>query len=86
MLLILRYGLVHPAAHAAGHTTGHSAALFLGQVGDHHFRREHKARHGGGVLERGARDLGRVDDARLERVRRLPPTYEIFTISPSVTS
>ena len=57
---------VHPAAvvvAAAG-----AGLLLLRDVGDQRLRRQDHRGDGGGVLERGAGDLGRVDDALLEEV------------------
>ena len=48
-----------------------SEPVLFGHIGDHGFRREHGARHGDRVLERGPGHLGRVDDARLEHVHVL---------------
>ena len=70
------FDLVHPA-HAAAWTATMSACacsgllgLFL-DVGDQSFGGEHQAGNGRGVLEREARDLGRVDNARLDHVAEL---------------
>src|SRR4051812_13331044 len=59
--------LVH-AAHAttAGATSRRRLVFLL--LHDQRFGREQQARDGRGVLERGARDLGRVDDAGLDQV------------------
>src|ERR1017187_6916871 len=58
--------LIHAAHSAAAHA---SRRLFLLlDLGDEGFRREHETRDGCGVLERRLRDLGRVDDTRLEHV------------------
>src|SRR5690606_7121256 len=64
----------HPHAHAAhsthaAHAAGHAAlVVVLGTIGDHGLGGQHEARHGGGVLQRGAGHLGRVDDARGQQV------------------
>ena len=42
--------------------------LLLGQVRDHAVGRQQEPRDGGRVLERRARDLRRIDDARLQEV------------------
>src|SRR6266852_2225649 len=60
--------LVH-AAHAdcAGGTGSGCLVVFL-DLGDEGFGGEHEARDGRSVLQRKARDLGRVDDAHLDHV------------------
>src|SRR3954468_2322013 len=66
----------HPhAAHAhAFHATATTATtasrrcILLGTLGDHRFGGEEERRDGGRVRERGAHDLGRVDDAALDQV------------------
>src|SRR5690606_5393229 len=40
----------------------------LGRLGNRRFRRDDEARDGGGVLQRRAHDLSRIDHARLEHV------------------
>ncbi len=60
--------------------TGHGrhGGLLLGLLGHHALCRQHETCHGGGVLESGAGDLRRVDDAGLHEVfvllgRRVEP-------------
>ena len=60
--LSLSVGAVFVTAAAAG------LRLVLRALGDEALRREHEARDGGGVLERRADDLHRVDDALREEV------------------
>jgi len=67
--------VVHPAhsphaAHAAAAAAAHGS-LGLGEVGDGALGGEEEGRDRGGVLESGARDLGRVDDAGLDHVHPL---------------
>src|SRR5262249_53881463 len=49
---------VHPAARH-----GRRRFLLLRKLGDHRLGGDEEARHRRGVLDRGAYDLGRVDDA-----------------------
>ena len=51
-----------------GGIPGAAAALLIRLLGHHALRREHQARDRGRVLQRGAHDLGRVDDAGLQQV------------------
>src|SRR3979411_164188 len=68
--------LVH-SAHAAAWTTAVSACACGGllvvfpDVGHQSFGGEHQAGNRCGVLEREARDLGRVDNTRLDHVAEL---------------
>src|SRR5215469_14513418 len=49
-------------AHAAmSMSAGRRRRRFLGQFRNHGFRRYQKRGDGGGILQRGAHDLGRVD-------------------------
>jgi len=64
--------VVHPA-HAAhsSHATAaaaHGGRLRLGEIGDGALGGEQQGRDGGRVLQGGAGDLGRVDDAGLDHV------------------
>src|SRR6266571_1339579 len=62
-------GSVHVPAHAA-RTARHARGrlLFLGDLVNHRLRGQHQTRDAGRVLQGGAGDLGRVDDAGLEHV------------------
>ena len=55
------------AAHAAA-AARHGRGVVLGQLGDHGFGGDQQRGNRGGVLERGAHDLDRVDDAHLDHV------------------
>src|SRR3954453_23481611 len=55
------------AAHAAV-AAGHGRSVLLRLVGDDGLGGEEERRDGGGVLQRRAGDLGRVDDAGLDQV------------------
>ncbi len=68
-----RSGLEIHIAHAthSATTRRHRRALLLRLLGDHGFGRHQQAGHRGGVLQRGAHDLGRVDDAGLHQVLEL---------------
>src|ERR1700734_2214074 len=59
------YVWIGPEAHAAAVAMPAGCRLsgFLRQLRDHGFRRYQQAGHGRGILQRGAHDLGRVDDA-----------------------
>src|SRR5688500_13173587 len=61
-------GLVHPAHAAARSAATTTSALLLPPLDDDRFRREQEAGDRRGVLERRARHLRRVDDARLHQV------------------
>jgi hypothetical protein len=64
-------GLVIHAAHAAHSTAtaaAHGGGLGFGEVGDGALGRQHEAGNAGCVLEGGAGDLGRVDDAGFDHV------------------
>jgi len=50
----------------------HGCAPRPSGLGDHDLGREQQARHRGGVLQRQARHLGRVQDTFLEQVTDLP--------------
>src|SRR5947209_12171261 len=54
-------------AHAPRRHRRHRRFL-LRLLGDHGLGRDQEAGDGGGVLKRGAHDLGRVDDAELEEI------------------
>src|SRR3954465_14911687 len=58
------------AAHAAV-AAGHGRSVLLRLVGDDGLGGEEERRDGGGVLQRRAGDLGRVDDAGLDQVHVL---------------
>src|SRR5436309_6425942 len=63
---IVSLGSIIHAAHAA---RWHRRSLFLFRnLRDQCFGGEQQARDGRGVLQRGARDLGRIDDTRLHQV------------------
>ena len=51
------------AAHAAAHAAHHWVGLVVLDVCDHGFGGEHQAGDRGGVLQRGMRYFGRIDDA-----------------------
>src|ERR1700733_3040706 len=59
---------VHPAHAATAAAHRHRGGFLLRLVADHRFGGDEEAGHGGGVLQRGAHDLGRVDDAGLDHV------------------
>src|SRR5262249_14068310 len=52
---------VHAAAHSAA-ARRHGGGLLLRHFGDHRLSGDEQTGHGGRVLQRGAHDLGRVDD------------------------
>ena len=54
------------SAHAAGHCR--AALVFVGQFGNHGFSSQHQAGDGSCVLQRRARYLRRIDDARFDEV------------------
>src|SRR3546814_7487132 len=56
------------ATHAAHVGHGRRRVLLLRPLGDHGFGGDEEAADRGGVLEGGADDLGRVDDAGLDQV------------------
>src|SRR4051812_8430157 len=64
---------LHHAAHAAhvGHAAAGAGALLLGRLRDDGLGGEDVLRDRRGVLERRARDHGRVDDARADQVDHL---------------
>ncbi len=56
-------------AHAAHTAAGHGGcALVLRRLGHHALGGQHQGRHGGGVLQRGAGDLGRVENAHIQHI------------------
>src|SRR5689334_2609568 len=55
------------APHAAG-AAGHWWRRVLGTLGHHGLGGDQEAGHGGGILQRGANDLGRIDDALADEV------------------
>src|SRR5688500_4862737 len=63
-------GLHIHAAHSAHATRGamRVVSFILRSLGDHHFSRQQQPRDRSCVLQRQARDLGRVEDAELEHV------------------
>ncbi len=64
----MRRDLVVHAAHTAAHAARSRSFLLLGELGDHALGGEEQTGDRGGVLQRGARDLRRVDDAGLDEV------------------
>ncbi|MBK4748546.1 Uncharacterised protein [Acinetobacter baumannii] len=65
-------GLEIHAAHAAHAAAGrHRRLVLLRGLGHHRFGGDHQARDRRGVLQRGAGDLGRVQDAELDHVAEL---------------
>src|ERR1019366_10441623 len=72
----LELDLVHPAHPAAWTTTvstcaGSGLLVIFPDVGHQSFSGEHQAGNRCGILEREARDLGRIDYARLDHVAEL---------------
>src|SRR3569623_1899106 len=62
---------LHHAVHTAhaAHTAGHACfLLFLRQFGHHRLGGDHEPGHGGGVLQCGTRDLGRIQEAHRHHV------------------
>src|SRR5439155_8092591 len=55
-------------AHATTHAAAHAGSGLFGWLGDDRLGHEDVLRDRGGVLQRGARDHRRVDDARLDQV------------------
>src|SRR5580658_10563525 len=62
------FGRAGSVVHAAARGMGGSRILLLGELRDHALGREQQTGDRGRVLEGRARDLGRVDDARLDEV------------------
>src|SRR3984957_4243121 len=59
---------VHPAHSATAAAHRHRGGFLLRLVADHRLGGDEEGGHGGGVLQRGAHDLGRIDDAGLDHV------------------
>src|SRR5450631_652958 len=56
------------AAHTTAATTVAMRFFLLRRFGDHRFRRDHETGDRGRILQRCARDLGRIQDTELDHV------------------